>query len=78
MIQFDTAVLFDRLGGPAALRRAVAEENGRTPAEATVAMWKSRNRIAAEWLPACVVAALRRDPDLKLNDLLVDVPDNPF
>lgn len=80
MFQFDTAVIFERIGGPAALRRALTEDNGYAPAEATVAMWKSRNRIAQAWIGACVYALVQRHPRLTLRELLTvdDEVDNPF
>jgi hypothetical protein len=78
MIQFDTAAIFEQIGGPAALRRALTTDYGYAPAEATVAMWKSRNRIASIWTAACVLAVLKRNLNTKLDQLLVDIPENPF
>ena len=78
MFQLDVASLFERIGGPAALRRALREDNGSAPAEATVAMWKSRNRIAADWVMACIVSVLRRRPVDDIEEIVVDLPDNPF
>jgi hypothetical protein len=41
-------------------------------------MWKSRNRIASIWTAACVLAVLKRNLNTKLDQLLVDIPENPF
>jgi hypothetical protein len=81
MLQFDTSAIFERIGGPAALRRALAEDNqGLSPSEATVQMWKSRNRISQPWMGACVYAVLSRTPEPVFH-LFTDVPDaleDPF
>jgi hypothetical protein len=78
VLQFDTLALFERAGGPAALRRALAEDNhGFAPAEATVAMWKSRSRISQTWMASCIFAVLSRDPEFTLTDILVTTPDDP-
>lgn len=85
MMDFNTAAIFEHAGGTAALRRALTEDQGQTPAEATVAMWKSRDRIAQAWVAACVYAVLYRNPTLSLKDLIKVIPDvindyddNPF
>jgi hypothetical protein len=81
MIQWDASAIFEQIGGPAALRRALTEDYDRAPAEATVAMWKSRNRIAAEWIAACIFAVIRRRAIPLANlleELTTDVPDDPF
>lgn len=72
MLKFDVPTIFSLAGGPAALRRALAEDNeGLAPSKAVVGMWKTRNSIAPLWLPACLYAVLSRDPERAALDLIV-------
>lgn len=76
MLQFDAAKIFTHMGGPAALRRALVEDNqGVAPADPTVAMWRHRSRISGGWIAACVYAVMSRHPDLELAEILIRVPD---
>ena len=71
--------VFALAGGPTALRRLLAAHNpggeDAVPALTVINMWKSRGRIAGEWVAEVVALVLAQNPPLTFGDLLEREPD---
>jgi len=61
MVHLDVAFIFDKAGGPRGLLSLLDKHvgNDRELNYTTVQMWKHRDRIAGDWIPAVLYALLR-------------------
>lgn len=77
MRTWDTKAIFEAAGGATALRGALLANTGEAPDITAIYMWTQRDRIAADWLPECLWAAIKNRPYLTVWDLMREATPAP-
>jgi hypothetical protein len=72
MRTWDTKAIFEAAGGATALRQALLASTGEAPDITAMYMWTQRDRIAADWLPECLWAAIKAKAYLTVWDLMCE------
>ena len=74
MMGWDVNSIIDAAGGAGQLRRLLARADQEIPDNAAISMWKARHRLPSAWTAPVLYVLLKRDPNLDVLGLMVDLP----